>query len=189
MKLKCPDYIKNYTGETNINLGCGRKPLEGFINCDFYTLGHEDMTVDLNKPLPFESSSANLIFSDNVFEHIKNYLELIRECHRVLKPEGRLAIRVPYFRSRHAYVDPTHINFFTLGSLDYFVKSKDAYNGYRFFDECFETLEIMINPSEKQKSVIDKAIEKYIISHPRKWEDSIVQLLYRIDTVMFILKR
>jgi len=49
---------------------------------------------DLNKPIPMESSSLNSIFS-NVFYWIDNLEFLIKECHRILKPGGKLIVCVP----------------------------------------------------------------------------------------------
>jgi SAM-dependent methyltransferase len=45
--------------------------------------------IDLNPyTLPFKDNSFDFIFSNSVFEHIKNYSETISELSRVLKPNG-----------------------------------------------------------------------------------------------------
>ncbi|MBC8490604.1 MAG: methyltransferase domain-containing protein [Bacteroidetes bacterium] len=38
--------------------------------------------------LPFEDSTFDFIFSDQVFEHVQNYSETISELKRILKPDG-----------------------------------------------------------------------------------------------------
>jgi SAM-dependent methyltransferase len=133
--------LNQYVGKKNLHFGCGNKPLKGFINVDFYNKTYADDIVDLNKELPYLSESINLIYSDNVFEHINNLLELIRECNRVLKKGGVLIIKVPYFKSKHAFVDPTHINFFTIQSMNYYIKNTYFNDEYKFFDEAFESTE------------------------------------------------
>lgn len=45
--------------------------------------------VDIkNYVLPFEDNTFDLIFSDQVFEHVRNYPETLTEISRVLKPTG-----------------------------------------------------------------------------------------------------
>jgi len=78
-----------------LNLGCGEKLLEGYINCDFYQK-NADKKVDLNKlPLPFESNSIDEIILRHVLEHTEHQYELILECHRILKPKGKLIVALP----------------------------------------------------------------------------------------------
>lgn len=43
--------------------------------------------------LPFDDSHADVVFSSNVLEHVKDLDALFREIHRVIKPDG-LAIHV-----------------------------------------------------------------------------------------------
>ncbi len=49
---------------------------------------------DLNKDLPFEDGSFGSIFS-NTFYWIKKNAGLARECRRILRPGGRMAVFVP----------------------------------------------------------------------------------------------
>lgn len=48
-----------------------------------------------NYRLPFEDASFELILSDEVFEHVKDYPTAFREILRVLKPGGATAHRFP----------------------------------------------------------------------------------------------
>jgi SAM-dependent methyltransferase len=79
-----------------LNLGCGRRKKEGFLNVDLSPAA--DLTLDLRNGLPFESDCCDLIFSEHCFEHL-DYPEpislLLRECLRVLKPNGILSFSVP----------------------------------------------------------------------------------------------
>lgn len=179
--------LTDFIGEKNINLGCGNKPLDSFINADFYNSSYADITLDLNAPLPFKKNNIDLIYADNVFEHIKNYLQLVKECYMALKKGGYLIVRVPYFKSKHAFVDPTHINFFTIQSMDYFVGDTFFYMQYRFFDLCYDKLTIYLDP-EKQN--ILKNIMKYIaIKRPNFFENTILSNLFVFHNITFVLRK
>ena len=112
------------------NLGCGQKPLEGYINCDFNPDIKADRHFDLNVfPYPLDSGSADEVFMDNVLEHLNDVTRVMCELHRILKPGGMARIKVPYAKSDWAYQDPTHKAFFTEKSMDYFAEGY-AYNYY-----------------------------------------------------------
>jgi SAM-dependent methyltransferase len=55
--------------------------------------------------LPFEDNAFDFIFSESVFEHVKNYPESISEISRVLKPDGIcLHTFVPRYKPIEAHV-------------------------------------------------------------------------------------
>lgn len=51
--------------------------------------------------LPFDDQRFDLVFSDNVLEHLAEPLSVFREVHRVLKPGGLFLAKTP---NRHHYV-------------------------------------------------------------------------------------
>lgn len=179
--------IEDHLGAENINLGCGNKPLPKFKNADFYNTHHADIILDLNKALPFSDSSIDLLYSDNVFEHIGDILSLTKECYRVLKPGGELIIKVPYFKSKHAFVDPTHLKFFTIQTMDYFVKGTYFNEMYRFFDESFSTRKIFLDP--ESVSLFKKLIESIAIAKPNFFENSIFSNIFVFHNIVFVLKK
>jgi SAM-dependent methyltransferase len=80
-----------------LNLGCGNKKIDGFVNVDLY--GTPDMRVDLFEfPWPWETGSIDEIQCDNFFEHVQSFRQTFRECYRILKVGGLLHIIVPHFR-------------------------------------------------------------------------------------------
>lgn len=186
-KLNKKYNLKDYIGKKNLHLGCGNKPMKDFINVDYYNKTYADDIVDLNKGLPYESNSIDLIYSDNVFEHIVNLLNLIKECHRVLKKGGVLIVKVPYFKSKHAFVDPTHINFFTIQSMDYYVKGKYFNEEYKFFDETFESMDIFLDYDNK--SFLKKIIGIYAIARPNHFENSIWSNLFIFHNITYVLRK
>ena len=101
-----------------LNLGAGdaiKKSdiLHNWVNLDMYPNEGVDIVHDLENGLsPIEDEVIDIIFASHVFEHIKNWTNLMKECYRVLKPKGVLYIRVPEARCRAAIADPTHCNLF-----------------------------------------------------------------------------
>lgn len=99
--------------ETKLHLGCGKKYKEGYINIDNNRKIKADLYHDLTEPFPFADNSVDEILCINVLEHIPHPLNLLRECHRILKPGSKLIFRVPLANTLTAYCDLTHVNFFT----------------------------------------------------------------------------
>lgn len=50
---------------------------------------------DLNKGLPQENESCTCVYALSVLEHLLNPCRFMRECHRVLRPGGRLVLLTP----------------------------------------------------------------------------------------------
>ena len=71
---------------------------------DWITLdlnGTADIVHDLTRPLPFPDASVARIYSSHVLEHFtypRPLLDVLRECHRVLRPGGVLSAAVPNAR-------------------------------------------------------------------------------------------
>lgn len=88
-----------------VNLGCGNFPKEGFINVDVNS-PYAQMKWDLNYiPYPFEENSIDLIEADHVLEHLSDPFKVMKELHRILKPNGLLLIRVPHFSRGFTHAD------------------------------------------------------------------------------------
>lgn len=108
-----------------LNLGCGTDIREGWINLDNFDDKSIDVKHDLETfPYPFENNYFDEIIAINVLEHIENPVRVIEELHRITTKNGKVIIRVPYYNSKDMGTDPTHKNFFSEHSLDYFDPSK-----------------------------------------------------------------
>lgn len=51
--------------------------------------------VDLNRSLPYEDEFFDYILSSNGIEHLEDQYNFIRECYRILKPNGKILISTP----------------------------------------------------------------------------------------------
>jgi predicted SAM-dependent methyltransferase len=107
-----------------VNLGCGPRAPENWINVDgswnawfthypglrkfFETVGLfskgsgeqwrvRPLVHDITKPLPFSTNSIDAIYGSHVVEHLyrSDATRLLVECKRVLKPGGILRLVVP----------------------------------------------------------------------------------------------
>ncbi len=91
-----------------------------------------DLFWDLNYGLPFLDESVSDIHSNQVLEHISEIIELFNDMWRVLVHGGTMHHVVPYFRSPHAFGDPTHVRFFSEESFKYFCMGE---NGQPFSEQ------------------------------------------------------
>jgi SAM-dependent methyltransferase len=66
------------------------------IGLDNFQYGDVDIIHDLEKmPLPFNDNYFDKIIASHILEHIQNFFPLMKELHRILKPNGILDIYVP----------------------------------------------------------------------------------------------
>lgn len=80
-----------------LNLGCGTRFHPDWINLD--SVAHNETVIkhDLQKGIPFEDVSFDVIYQSHVLEHFSQEAgqQLILECYRVLRPQGILRVVVP----------------------------------------------------------------------------------------------
>lgn len=121
---------KKQLKKTILNLGCGTTRIPGSIGVDVVKIkNYVDIVHNLDKtPYPFKSNSVDEIHMYHVLEHLQNPLEKMEEMHRILKPGGKLYLRVPHFSSMGAFSDITHVRPFGYTSMDIF--SEDDYHSF-----------------------------------------------------------
>lgn len=108
-----------------LNLGCGRSPLEGWVNLDMAALPGVDVVVDLDATangarLPFDDDSIDEIRGIDLIEHLREPLAVMAELWRVAKPGALCRFELPYGSSDDAWDDPTHRRPYFVGSWGYF---------------------------------------------------------------------
>ena len=80
-----------------LHLGAGGAGLPGFVNIDINPMRRPDVWLDIRRGLPFPESSAIFVYTSHTLEHLHldRVMQILRECHRVLCPQGTLRIVVP----------------------------------------------------------------------------------------------
>lgn len=94
-----------------LDIGCGQKPYQNLCHTTEY-VGLEidslenrknkraDFYYD-GKAMPFEDGFFDSIISNQVFEHVFNPDEFLREVNRVAKIKGKLLLTVPFVWDEH----------------------------------------------------------------------------------------
>lgn len=139
--------------ERRLNLGCGKHIRSGWVNLVVVKIPGVDVVHDITQlPLPFPNNEFDWISCKDILEHIE-YIPVLKDLHRVLKPGGRLEIRMPHFTSKDSFSDPTHRKLFTVQTFRYFVLGhhREYYIDFHFsrLDRvhlCFETIGNSIQP-------------------------------------------
>lgn len=90
-----------------INVGCGHELLAGFVNVDVRRVPGVAMLGDVLR-LPLADASVDEARAGSLLEHFDDPCDVLDELHRVLRPEGRLVVRVPALGTNAAHLDPTH---------------------------------------------------------------------------------
>ncbi|MFI6758795.1 methyltransferase domain-containing protein [Micromonospora sp. NPDC050417] len=93
-----------------VDLGCGAaKQYPENLGLDLRRADGVDAQADLSGPLPIADNSVDVIFTVHILEHLIDFLALVDECHRVLRPGGVLHIMSPWWGHVNAVADPTHV--------------------------------------------------------------------------------
>jgi SAM-dependent methyltransferase len=107
--------MKEFSRELNgklMDFGCGSKPyrslidVEEYIGVDFKNEGHphDNEQIDVyydGKSLPFDNEQFDSVLCSEVFEHIFNLDEVLKEINRVMKKGGKILITCPFVWNEH----------------------------------------------------------------------------------------
>jgi ubiquinone/menaquinone biosynthesis C-methylase UbiE len=127
-----------------IDLGCGKaKRDKESIGVDAVKLPGVDFVCDIdNEKLPFNDNEIDEVYSRHLFEHLENFFFVMKEVHRILKPEGQLVLKVPYFAAPTSYSDPTHKRFFGIYSFQCFDPTSGKYSYREVENTKFELISV-----------------------------------------------
>lgn len=167
-----------------LDIGCGNRKRAGSIGLDINPATDADVVHDLNEfPYPFEDSSFDEVHADNVIEHLDSVLAVMEEIHRISRPGALVRIVVPYFRSRWAWIDPTHQHAFTVDSFSYFDRTHVHSRLYNYSAARFDLERLVFNESIPGK----RAVRWLANRQPVRYEAKLSHLL-PLDDLTFYLR-
>jgi len=108
-----------------LNLGCGRRQLEGYVNIDSVAAFAPDRVIDLeHTPWDLDSDCAEHVLLNHVLEHLgadpATFLAVMQELYRVCRDGATLQINVPHPLHLHYRTDPSHVRMVTPQTLAMF---------------------------------------------------------------------
>jgi SAM-dependent methyltransferase len=171
-----------------LDLGCGNQKKIGAIGIDINPDTNADIIHDLNKfPYPFEESTFDEIYIVNVIEHLDNVVKVMEELHRISKPDGIIIIKVPYFRSRYAYIDPTHTHFFTVESFTYYDPLHIHHTLYTYSKCLFKTTGRYFDMEFPSENILKRFVTDLCNRYPELYEHYFSHL-FPLDELTFYLE-
>ncbi len=90
-----------------VDIGCGHKPYRDLFPAARY-LGVDRGTIDSSPDivgdgmcLPLQDQSVDIVFATQVIEHVTDPHRMVRECKRILRPDGYLILSGPFYWPLH----------------------------------------------------------------------------------------
>lgn len=124
-----------------VNLGCGARFHESWLNFDMHPSSSNVVACDLAQGIPLEDNRCDVVYHSDLIEHIRRdkVVSFLRECYRVLKPEGIMRVATPdfeeicrqYLQKLEAVISGDHLakpdyEWMMVECLDQFVREKSG---------------------------------------------------------------
>ena len=108
-----------------LNLGCGLRKIEGWLNVDCVPSFEPDRLIDLERtPWDLPDDGAEEVLLNHVLEHLGEstsaFLGVMTELHRICADGALLRINVPHPLHEHYRTDPSHVRPITPQTLAMF---------------------------------------------------------------------
>lgn len=171
--------------DVHLDMGCGNNPRNPFgakklFGADILKseliepdIRFEYLMIELDGVIPLEAESVDSISGFDFIEHLPRgsnidsnlFIKFMNEAFRILRTGGILLLVTPAFPSPAAFQDPTHVNFISQNTVNYFVGNTPAASslGYGFIGNFNLIAQEWVGPlsliwgnlrSEKSETVI-----------------------------------
>lgn len=163
-----------------LNMGCGSRVREGFVNADIVRLPGVDVVCNFARfPWPFRDNTFGEVLALDVLEHLPDTLRTMEELYRVTRGGATITIKVPHYKHSNAYKDPTHVRFFMEESFDYFGK-----NEYSFYTKArFEVVRVEKQYEYHIEKYVRRLFPRLLPLVERYLDNTIVSLVFTLEKV------
>ena len=170
---------------THLDLACGNRARNPYnrdllTGCDLFEMKQINevnnfnfLSVDLTKRnIPFADHSFDSISAFDFIEHVPRqafdedgktyspFIQLMNEIYRILKPEGIFLASTPAYPRKEAFQDPTHVNFITDKTHEYFC-GREPYAHRYGFNGFFEVVRVEWEPPKNLFNIDDSKFRKW----------------------------
>ena len=108
-----------------IDLGCGANKIDGALGFDRRVQPGVNVVCNMEQQLPIRSSSVDGVHLSHIVEHVRELVPFMEEVYRVCKAGAEVRVVAPYYTSRGAFRDPTHVRFIAEDTFQYFEPPTD----------------------------------------------------------------
>lgn len=123
-----------------VDLGCGHRKTEGYLGIDRFDLPGVDIVADLNKGIPLEDNSVDIMLCSHALEHFDNIYFITEEIHRVCKHKSLIYVLAPYHMETVNFANFYHKQVFNESTFRFFaapdstssIDKRDYYNPHAF---------------------------------------------------------
>lgn len=179
------------TNDRHLDLGCGKYPRNPYDRAELHGIdmrpldaGDSGFTYRRSnvvvEPIPYPDGHFDSISAFDFVEHVPRlladsqggtrlpFIELMNEIWRVLGDGGRFYAVTPAWPHPEAFVDPTHVNFITEGTLDYFTGASPLGRIYGFRGHFERVRQDWVHPDEARNADADSPDNP--IRPPRRYD-------------------
>ena len=104
LQLEVIRYLENKKFKKVLDYGAGNSPYKKYVNCDEYktldivqnTKKNIDLIIKPNSKIPAKKNYFDFILLVDVISHIYDFDSVLKDCHRVLKKNGKILIFTPF---------------------------------------------------------------------------------------------
>lgn len=143
-----------------LDIGCGAHKQTGTLGIDRRRVPGVDVVCDYEHGLPFREGSVTAAYSIHSIEHMRDLITFMEELYRVCAPGAKVYVKTPYYASRKAFIDPTHVRFMTEESFGYFTSPN--YYGLKTHFEVRSITYNMRKPFKFLPAYFQKRCRRYL---------------------------
>jgi SAM-dependent methyltransferase len=174
-----------------MDFGCGSKPYKSlfsvneYVGVDYQGQGHSHKNEQIDvfydgKTLPFPDNYFDSVFSTEVFEHVFNLEEMMKEIKRVMKPGARILVTCPFAIPEHEQPND-YARYSSFGLKHLFEKNDFKVIEYEKIGNHFEAL-MQLRITFFSLILFPKLDKVWIL---KKAGEFIIYPLYNLYTLLF----